>query len=317
MTTYCAPGDDPSQRRADFRRARPLLCAAVLLYSLAAAKVQAAPSRWLEVTPGLSCLSAERLEAQVAMWLGRPNVRTTARVQARGDAQHARTVELLIELDGATSVRRFDPLPASCDEAHAAVSLVLALAIEPEVMSSVLPIEREPSEPVDVALTAQLASASALLPSWSLGAAIGAEAWWLPWLGARVEIFAQHARNNIVTGTSGEFDATLVAGDLRGCAGGKPSRGTRLALCTGAALGALHARGRSYERSYAPTGLWLGIMSGLRFEVDAGVPLLLDVTAVLPLRAQPFTVARAGDGEAVEQPSPAAVLVALGAKLPL
>jgi hypothetical protein len=277
----------------------------------------ASTGQWLEVSPGLSCLSGERLEAQVAMWLGRPNVRTTARVQVRGDAEQARTVELLIERDGTTSVRRFDPVPASCDEAHAAVSLVIALAIEPDVMSSVLPIEREPIEPVDVALTAQIASASALLPSWSLGAAIGAEAWWLPWLGARAEVFAQHARNNTVTGTSGEFDATLVAGDLRGCAGGKPSSGTRLALCTGAAVGALHARGRSYQRSYAPTGLWLGIMSGLRIEVDAGVPLLLDITAVLPLRAQPFTVARAGEGEAAEQPSQAAVLVALGAKVPL
>jgi hypothetical protein len=58
-------------------------------------------------------------------------------------------------------------------------------------------------------------------------------------------------------------------------------------------------------------------MSGLRIEVDAGVPLLLDITAVLPLRAQPFTVARAGEGEAAEQPSQAAVLVALGAKVPL
>src|SRR5688500_5111273 len=95
-----------------------------------AAPVPAAPvsKAWLEVTPGLSCLSAERLEALVAMWLGRPHVATDARVHVRGDALRARLVELAIVRDGVTSARVFDPAPSGCDEAHAAVSLVIALA---------------------------------------------------------------------------------------------------------------------------------------------------------------------------------------------
>jgi hypothetical protein len=276
-------------------------------------------ARWLEVEPGLSCLEAARLEASVAMWLSKPHVATDARVLVRGDARRARLVELVITRSGSTSTRVFDPVPAGCDEAHAAVSLVIALAIEPHVAASILPSEHEPEpdQALDVALTVQVAGATALLPSWSLGFAAGADAWFLPWLGLRTELFMQHARNNTVSGTSGTFDATLLAGDVRGCAGGKPGSRMRVALCTGVALGALHGRGHDYERSYSPTGFWAGIMSGLRIELDAGLPWLLDVTAVLPLRAQPFTVARAGDSDASAQPSGAALLLGLGVRVPL
>jgi hypothetical protein len=155
------------------------------------------------------------------------------------------------------------------------------------------------------------------LPNWSLGGAIGVQAWFAPWLGARIELLAQHARNNTVADTNGLFDATLIAADVRACAGGKPGAATRIALCTGAALGALHARGRSYEQSYSPTGLWLGITSGLRLELRAGLPWLLDIAAVLPLHDQPFTVAREGDGDIAREPSSAALLMSLGSKLPL
>lgn len=251
------------------------------------------------------------------MWLGRPHVATDARVHVRGDSQRARLVELVITRGGDVTKRVFDPVPAGCDEAHAAVSLVIALAIEPDVLAELAPQQREPDEPLDVALTVQASMASALLPSWSLGAAVGAQLWALPWLGARAELLAQHARNNTVADTAGTFDATLVAADLRGCAGGKPASSMRIALCTGAALGAVHARGHDYRRSYAPTGFWAGITTGLRLELAAGLPWLLDVSAVLPLRAQPFTVVRAGEGELAEEPNSAALLIALGARLAL
>lgn len=269
----------------------------------------------------MSCLTADRLEALVAMWLGQAHVATDARVHVRTDAddeQQARIAELVIERGTTQTVRRFDPLPASCDEAHAAVSLVIALAIEPDLIDDVLGQAPAPQrEPIAIDLTLQLAGASALLPNWSLGAAFGVQAWFAPWLGARAELLAQHARNNTVGDTAGQFDATLIAADLRACAGGKPGSGTRIALCTGAAVGAMNARGRSYERSYSPTGFWLGITSGLRLELDAGLPWLLDVTAVLPLRADPFTVARAGGDEAARQPSSAALLIALGSRISL
>jgi hypothetical protein len=274
---------------------------------------------WLEVTPGVSCLERARLEALVAMWLGRATVSTTARVRVAGDPRLARVVEVSVDREGVGSERRFDPVPAGCDEAHAAVSLVIALAIEPAVVDDVLGLSELPDQgaPVEIALTAQLAGATALLPNWSLGGAFGMQAWFAPWLGARIELLAQHARNNTVGDTNGLFDATLIATDVRACAGGKPGAATRIALCTGAALGALHARGRSYEQSYSPTGFWLGITSGLRLELQAGLPWLLDIAAVLPLHDQPFTVAREGDGEIAREPSSAALLIGLGSKLPL
>lgn len=271
------------------------------------------------MTARTSCLEQARLEGLVAMWLGRPRVTTSARVHVAGDPRLARVVDVAIERDGVSSKRRFDPVPAGCDEAHAAVSLAIALAIEPAVLDDVLGLGERPdrSPPTELALTVQLAGASALLPNWSLGGTIGVEAWLAPWLGGRLELLGQHARENTIGDTSGRFDATLIAGDARLCAGGKPSQATRIALCTGAALGALHARGRSYERSYSPTGFWLGITTGLRIELRAGLPWLLDVAAVLPLYDQPFTVAREGEGEIAREPSSAALVIGVGSKLPL
>lgn len=279
---------------------------------------QAIPvASWLEVTPGASCLSRDRLEELVAMWLARPRVTSHARVHVRGEASRPRAAELTVARDGQVSTRRFDPLPAGCDEAHAAVSLVIALAIEPTVIDGVLPQSHASRHELQAALTAQLAVASALLPSWALGGAVGLELSLAQWLGARAELMLQHARDNTVGDTPGAFDATLVAGDLRGCAGGEPSSALRIALCTGAALGVVHARGRNYVRSYAPTGPWLGVMTGVRLEIRWGMPWVLDVTAVLPLHAEPFTVVRAGQDVVSEQPNTAALIVALGAKLPL
>lgn len=295
-----------------------LLASADLARAQLPASEPPASTAWLEVTPGVSCLERGRLEGLIAMWLGQPSITTTARVRVTGDERLARVVDVAIEREGVTSKRRFDPVPAGCDEAHAAVSLAIALAIEPAVVDDVLGLgAAQGGREVEVALTAQLAGAIGLLPSWSLGAAIGAQAWLVPFFGARVELIAQHARNNTVGDTSGTFDATLIAGDARLCAGGKLGDTTRIALCTGAALGALHARGRSYERSYSPTGFWLGITSGLRLEHEAGLPWLLDVAAVLPLYDQPFTVAREGDDEIAREPSNAALLVGLGCQLPL
>ena len=132
------------------------------------------------------------------MWLGQAHVATAARVHVRSgaqDEQHARIAELVIERGATQTTRRFDPLPASCDEAHAAVSLVIALAVEPDLIDDVLGQGPAPKrEPVALDLTFQLAGASALLPNWSLGAALGVQAWLAPWLGARAELLAQHAR---------------------------------------------------------------------------------------------------------------------------
>lgn len=297
-----------------------VLCAGQASAQPAASSVST--GQWLTLSPGLSCLRRERLEELVALWLGGVPERPRARVHVRGDPRRARLIEIEVTRDGEVGVRRFDPAPAGCDEAHAAVSLVIALAVDPQALARVVP-EAEPAPArapgPRLLLYAQLGAARALLPDWSFGAALGGELGLAPWLGARADLWIEHAPDNAIEGTSGRFDATLFALDLRACAGGRVASWLALSLCSGAAAGPLHARGRDFRRSLSPTGLWLAALSGLRVRLDVGVALLLDLDVVAPARSPSFTVDLPGgrSDELVRRPSSAGLMLRFGAGLDL
>jgi hypothetical protein len=80
--------------------------------------------------PGATCLDERRLEAQVRTWLGKAPIPSNVRVVVRGDDQNPQAVEFRIARQGDIRWRRFDPIPARCDEAHAALGLSIALAID-------------------------------------------------------------------------------------------------------------------------------------------------------------------------------------------
>ena len=131
-------------------------------------------------------------------------------------------------------------------------------------LGSCSPKPRTTPWPPFALLTFEIGGAYAVLPEFSFGARAGFELGLLPWLSARAELWAEHAPGIRIAPSPGTFDATLFAGDVRVCAGGALTRAVRIALCGGPGAGAVHARGRDFASSYAPTGPWFGIVSGLR-----------------------------------------------------
>jgi hypothetical protein len=272
----------------------------------------------IDVDPGATCLDARRLGAHVRTWLGRSRVAADLRVRVQGDPRSARRVEFELVRGASRGRREFDPTPEGCDETHAVVGLAIALAIDAELLAGLVQPE-PPSEPWPpfALLTFELGGGYDVLPEFSLGARAGVELGLLDWLSARAELFAEHAPGIRIAPSPGTFDATLFAGDLRVCAGGALVRPLRIALCGGPAAGAVHARGRDFASSYAPTGAWFGIISGLRLAWTPGVTLVLDVDMAVPLRAPAFRVDRSQDEDLRREPSTAGLMLRLGVGLPL
>ena len=198
------------------------------------------------------------------------------------------------------------------------VGLAIALAIDAELLAGLVqPESPRASWPPFALLTFELGGGYDLLPDVSYGARAGLELGMLDWLSVRAELFVEHAPGIRIAPSPGTFDATLFAGDLRLCAGGALVRPLRIALCGGPAAGAVHARGRDFASSYAPTGAWLGIISGLRFAWTPGVTLVLDLDMAVPLRAPAFRVDRSDDEDLRREPSTAGLLLRFGIGLPL
>jgi hypothetical protein len=62
----------------------------------------------------------------------------------------------------------------------------------------------------------------------------------------------------------------------------------RIELCSGAAVGGIHAQGHGFATSRSATGPWIVGQAGLRLIVTAGVSWVLDVGAVFPLHVPEF-----------------------------
>lgn len=287
--------------------------ALIAIFSPAVARTSRADTIPLEqsiqVTPGRTCLEEEQLDAHVRAWLHDTRVDAGLRVLVRGDALRPNAAEFRIIRNGTSRVRRFDELPAGCEEAHAAMGLAIALAIDQAVLERIQALA--PPPPRETVLAAQLGFGYEVLPSFSFGGRVGAEHAFLDWLAAGVELGAQYSPHNTIAGTQGTFDAMLLSLSARACMGHALSQTVKLALCTGAAGGLVHAAGSRYTLSESSSGSWGGAITGLRLEAFAGIRWVLDAELVVPLWSPSFRVARAG-GDAVREPNVAGLLINLG-----
>jgi hypothetical protein len=266
----------------------------------------------VDVLPGATCLDEQRLEAHVQMWLGSGKVPTVVRVFVQGDARRRQAVEFRIAREGAIRWRKFDPIPGDCTEAHAALGLAIALAIDEGALDQLTELSK-PRRPRLVAF--ELAGGYDVVPGPSGGLKVGIEYGVLDWLFPRAEALVQHSRNNEIEGSSGRFDATLFAATLGFCTGGPLTDDVRIALCSSLIGGAVYSRGNGYRISSARTGEFFSGSTGVRLELRAGIPWVLDLDVVFPLRVPRFTVERPGSTDLVRNPPPAGVLIGIGPAL--
>jgi hypothetical protein len=278
------------------------------------APVPLAVENAVELHAGQTCLEESRLEGHVLAWLGRTTVPATVHVIVQGDERRPGVAEFTITRGKTVSVRRFDALPAGCEEAHAAVGLAIALAIDANVLRRIA--ELAPPPPPFRLFVVQAGFGYDVLPRASFGGRAGLEHELFDRLSGVVELGGQYAPKNRIAGTTGTFDAMLVTMNLKACfsQGIGGSLALRIALCAGGTGGALHAAGSRYAVSESATGVWAGALTGLRADFTLGIRWALDAELAVPFWAPSFRVAR-GDDEAVRELKVAGFLVNLGPAL--
>ncbi len=309
----------PREPRLHVNVARACIAALCALWWLAtpAAHAQASvPQHALQtaisVEPGASCLQQPRLVDHIATWLGRTQIRADVRVVVRGDASDPRRISFDLIQDARSRTRVFDSSPEICGDMHAVVGLAIALAIDAEAMNHVTPTMGEPTAPRRMLLTVQASLAYEVLPELSLGGQIGTEVELLSWLSLRIDAFVQHSRRDTLAGSNGTFDATLFAGAIAACTGGRVDPHLRLSLCSGLAGGGIYGQGDGFAPNRSDTGPWLSVRSGVRFEIMLGVPWLLDLDVVSALVSPTFESGPEGAAARVRTPSSTALEVSLG-----
>ena len=91
----------------------------------------------LRIDPGGTCLRRERLVDQVVHWLGSDTVDERLTIEVTGAPGNDRTAVVVLRDRGETIAERpFEALPADCGDAHAAVGLAIAMAIDATVLES-------------------------------------------------------------------------------------------------------------------------------------------------------------------------------------
>jgi len=267
----------------------------------------------MSVAEDVPCISRERLAAHVKMWLGAPHVPASLciRVGAEGPA---RTVWFEIQRGDSARRRHFDLLPASCDDAHAVLGLAIALAIDAARLTDSYPALTANSSAPRLSMSAQASVAYELLPGTSLGGQIGLTADWTSWLSLHVDVLSHITRDARLLESRGRFDALLVGGALRACAGGWAQPALHLAVCAGLAAGGIHAWGRGLAPSRADSALWLAARSGLRARLDAGIGLLLDLEVFTNLSPYSYEVdASESSRRLTRRSADAALMLSVGA----
>jgi len=267
----------------------------------------------LDLDPGATCLEENRLDAEVQTWLGRDRLRSDIHVHIQGDEHNPRAVQFRIVRDGKARDRRFDGLPAGCEDATAVVGLAIALAIDANAMASVIAPAAlvEPAEPRGL-FAAQVVLGFDVLSGGSLGLTAGVEYRGVDWLSVRLDLLTQFSWGNTIADVPGQFDVVLGAAAPQLCAGGTIAAGARFELCSGPAAGLVHAAGHGYAVSRSSTGPWVVAAGGVRLRFVAGIPWALDLDGVFPIHVPAFRAEDAAGNPAYREPNPTGALLSVG-----
>jgi hypothetical protein len=253
----------------------------------------------ITVEAGSTCLDAETLVEQVQSWVGGDTVDADVVVDVRGSPDQPRVVDFRMLRSGrVVAVRRFDPGPSRCEQLHAVLGLAIAMALKASLIEELaptvapLPVPAAPSLPVlraDGAPSWAIASgalvAVAILPDSAFGVDARVERALTPTFRARLGLLAVLASGEAFSGTTGHFDAWLLAPRLDLCAGMDVTSGVRARGCMGLSAGGLHAQGYGFPSTQSALIRWLAVANELgvtadlsrRWSIDASATLILPV----------------------------------------
>jgi hypothetical protein len=265
----------------------------------------------LDVDAGATCFEQARVAASVQAWLQRDQVAGDVEVHLVGDGNDPTVAVFRIVRSGATRERRFASLPLGCEDATAVVGLAIALAIDAEVLKTVVAPE-EPSPPPRRALAVQVAGGYEVVPGGSIGGSVGMELGVASWLSVRLDFLGLYSWGNAIDGVAGVFDVVAGAAVPQLCAGGDLTDRVRFEMCSGVPVGVLHAQGRDYAVSHGASGVWVEASAGVRLLFQAGIPWAIDLGGLFPVRSPSFRAENATGAAQFRAPNPAGVLLAVG-----
>lgn len=287
------------------------------------------------------CPDAGALEREVLRLLGDTPAGETTRVRASivRDADVLR-LELWTSRGETEGTRTIDG--ASCEALVEAGALVIAIAIDPEVVLRVAAEAPEPVEPADAGTTdvieedsavaeasAETAASAPAAPSEPIArfvaqahATIGVGP--LPYpspggsiaLGARisiVELWAGAAFLMEQSTDNARFG--LAYGRLRGCLALELGSAVELAPCVAVDVGALWGAGIDIAAARAGTSEWVALTPGLdaRLWITDSIGVSIGAELAIPLLARRFTIEVVGrDPMVVFEPAPVGFLGGIG-----
>lgn len=286
----------------------------------------------IEVDPGATCLSADKLIRRVERWLNQTKVDARIRVHVRGDESKPNKVQFSIDRgDGLSpAVRRIDDAPQDCDQLHSALALSVALAIDASILGGAPgPVELpdddelldddEPTAPphlrVSLAVFGQL-STGLLASDVSLGAAGRLEAGFVPWLDLRLGALFGAVSDQRLQGVPGTYSATIVAGRADVCVAYSPADVLRMVVCASGVLGKFHTIGYGYTPSEEESSLWTAAGGGIELQMQAldQLAFALSVDLLIPFARRTILVLDpAGTTLAERELTSAGIVIGAGA----
>jgi hypothetical protein len=272
-----------------------LLALSAPLGSAAYAAEHRALENALRVTPGATCLRADKLVEDIAGRLGGSELDSDLSIEVRGSPSFARFVEFHLTRAGAIEAeRRFEPGPAECEDLHATLGLAIALAIKASLRET--QGERPSAASRGSARGWQLGADGLVGLMVAPGAAYGADLRlsraFTRRIAGRLAVFGLWNPERTFAETTGRFDVWLVGGRAEACAAPAAWAHATLSACLGLAFGGVFARGESLAPSTSASRRLLALAGALEFAFDltSAWSLTLAVSALVPLERTSFVV---------------------------
>jgi hypothetical protein len=272
-----------------------LLALSAPLGSAAYAAEQRALDDAVRVTPGATCLRADKLIEDIAHRLGGSELDADLSIEVRGSPSFARFVEVQLKRAGTTEAeRRFEPGPAACEDLHAALGLAIALAIKASLREA--QGEEASAAPRGSARAWQLGANGLVGLMVPPGAAYGADLRlaraFTRRIAGRLAVFGLWNPERTFAQTAGRFDVWLVGGRAEACAAPALWAHASLSACLGLSFGGILARGEAFAPSASASRRLLGLASALEFAFDLtpAWSLSLAVSVLVPFERTSFVV---------------------------
>jgi hypothetical protein len=272
-----------------------LLALSAPLGSTAHAAEHRALQSAIRVTPGATCLRADKLVEDIADRLGSSELDSDLSIEVRGSPSFARFVEFRLTRAGAIEAeRRFEPGPADCEDLHATLALALALAIKASWRET--QGERPSAAGRGSARAWQLGAAGLVGLMVAPGAGYGADLRlaraFTRRSAGRLAVFGLWNPERTFAHSPGSFDVWLVSGRADACAAPALWAHATFSACLGLAFGGIFARGESFAPSASAARRLLALAGALElaFDLNPAWSLTVALSVLVPFERTSFVV---------------------------